>query len=196
MPRTSTDAPPAGEVARRNAKVDNLEIAASRARHSVACAAVASDMPSGNLRVDAALAQSQLAATLPRTTDSFLRRSGNVALPQSAGTPAAVNIVPVNGSKQAVPAKPLGYPQTIQAAGRVFRAMQQGRSCGASGPRDILMVPCGVSPEWGSAAAGVVTRPGTGGGSEVLAWIRAHPWPSVGLAGAIVLGLGYAGGRR
>ncbi len=196
-PQTSTDAPTDRQTARRRRDVDSLEIAAMSARRAVACASVPQSMPSKNLQVDAGIAQRQLTATLPRRTSSFVGRDDNPALPALRGSTAvAVRVVPVNGSKEAVPLEPEIWPQTMRDSGKLIRAMQARRVlCGADGVRTPVSLPCGVAPAWGSGANRMGGLSLLSGGASVLDWIRAHPWPTLGMAGAVVLGLGYRGSK-
>ncbi len=198
MPRTSTDAPPQSEVRRREARVDNLELAAFRARRAVGCASNPVAMPSANLRVDAAIAQSQLAATLPRNINSFTGPS-NDALPQSPGSPLIPEVIQVNGSGKAAPGIPDVWPHTIRESGKIIRSMQGPKgTCIVLGPvRQPPQLPCGLAPTWGDGA-GVplpIVRVSQRSSSGILGWVRANPWPSIAIAGVAVWALN-SGGRR
>lgn len=199
MPRTSTDAPPRSEVQRRNARVDGLELAAYRARKAVGCASNPVSMPSQNLRVDAAIAQSQLAATLPRNIQSFTGPR-NDALPQTPSSPLIPEVIIVNGSGKAAPRAPDVWPQSLIESEKLIRRMQgPGGTCIVIGPlRERPQLPCGIAPGWGESA-GVpppIVRVNQRDSTGVLGWIRANPWPSIALAGAAVWALNRSGGRR
>lgn len=197
MPRTSTDAPPAAEVARKNRRSDGLELAAFRARQAVNCASTPTDF-TGNLAVDAGIASKQLAATLPRQVKSFVSADDNAALPSGVGSELAPTVIPVDGSGNAIGAIPEVWPQTIDASSALIRRMQvqKGNSgCATVGTRPRYFLPCGVSPGWGQNLGPGVSQSSLSA-SGILSWIRNNAGLSVGIAALVAVGISQTKGRR